>query len=80
MEHSHAAIRLWIQAHTSDLDHIFTAYVLRFPRIMSYVSLINDQFTLTYSYHKLELQNACRHKKSGTLSDIHNNVADLHKL
>ena len=45
---------------------------------MSYISLIN--YSLTYSYHRLELQNACTHKKSRTLSDIHNNVAGLHKV
>ena len=71
--------RLWILVHTSDFRScIFTAYALSFPSIMNYISLIN--YSLTYSYHRLELQNACTQKKSRTLSDIHNNVAGLHKV
>ena len=35
---------------------------------------------LTYNYRKQELQNACKYKTSRTLSDIHNNVAGLHRV
>lgn len=35
---------------------------------------------LTYNCHKQQPQNACRYKKSGTLSGIQNNVAGLHKV